>query len=327
MNKRLNELLTEKISKNVPKNMKLIDYLIDILKIGRESAYRRMRSEIPFTFDEITELSLKLNFSVDEIIGKSMEERIFFDLKMDSLSDPGNSFLMLNEEYYKHIESLSSTKQTEVLISINRFNSLLTVEFDMLFKFFYYKWVHQTDRGSVNCTFSEIDLPTGISAIQEKIKNRIKLVNNVTFVLDRDVFLKLVREIQYYYNRKLISEAEIHLLKEELIAFLGNFERIIQKGKNEFGSTYNFYLSLLDIETNSIYAQYNENKISQYWIYAINSILITNKNVCEMQKKWIESLKKYSVLITQSNEILQATFLNKQREYIEDITKELYYYE
>ena len=43
MNKKLNEILVKKIGENIPKSKKTIEYITDVLKIGRESTYRRMR--------------------------------------------------------------------------------------------------------------------------------------------------------------------------------------------------------------------------------------------------------------------------------------------
>jgi hypothetical protein len=326
MDRKINELLTEKILRRLPSNLKPVEYLVDTLDIGRESAYRRMRGEIPFSFSEIAELSLRLDFSVDEIIGKNEKKRISFDLQAGFSPNLEENFLLMFKEYDKIVESFCEAKDVEVLISVNRFKPLFIIEFDALFKFYYYKWMHQAAKTSINCTYSDIVIPDELLYLQKKIKSRINLIDNVTFIIDRNLFYNVAREIQYYYNRKLISEEDVLLIKQEMIAYLKYMEGLIQKGENEAGSTYNFYLSLLDIDSNTIYAKHADSLMSQCWIYAVNPIIITNPRICEMHKKWLESLKKYSVLITQSNEILQAVFLNKQREYVENITNDLLYY-
>jgi hypothetical protein len=56
------DALTTKILDSIPKNIKPIEYLIKILDISKESAYRRLRGEIPFTFEEMSKLSLDLDF-------------------------------------------------------------------------------------------------------------------------------------------------------------------------------------------------------------------------------------------------------------------------
>jgi hypothetical protein len=321
------ELLTTRILDGIPENIKPIEYLMGVLNIGKESAYRRMRGEIPFTFDEIAVLSLKLNFSVDEIIGKNTEERVFFDMQVNSSSKSEESFLAMLQEYLRYEETVCiPSASEEILASINRLSLFFLVRFDSLFKLYYYHWIHQTHNVSLNYSFSDTIIPTQIMEARKEFLKKRKSLNNVSFIVDRDLFQTIVREIQYYYNRKLITEEEALILKGELNSLLISIETLMQKGCSENGCNYNFYLSLLDVETNTNCATYNDNIASLYWLYPVNAIIIVDQEICYMQKKWLESLKKFSVLITLSNEILQAEFIAKQREYLEDITSELYHY-
>ncbi|MDR3338809.1 MAG: hypothetical protein LBT25_01725 [Candidatus Symbiothrix sp.] len=320
------ELIMANISEKISDNIKPVEYLMTVLNIGKESAYRRMRGEIPFTFDEISELSLKLGFSVDEIIGKNMEERVFFDLQVNSSSRADESFLSMLEEYYKYMEIITSSPNVEVMASLNRISLVMFIEFDSLFKLYYYNWIHQTSNVSLNHLFSDTVVPYNIMELRKKFIVQKKNLNNLNLIIDREIFLTTVREIQYYYNRKLITEEDVLVLKEELISLLKKIEIMMQRGTNDYGSTCNYYLSLLDVETNTNCSTSDNNIASLYWLYPVNVIAIYNQEICYMQKKWTESLKKFSVLITLSNEILQAEFIAKQKEFIEDITNELYHY-
>jgi len=116
-------------------------------------------------------------------------------------------------------------------------------------------------------------------------------------------------------------------IKGEFIDFLGNLKDMMQSGVNKLGITRNIYLSLLHVETNTNCACYDENSIaSLYWLYPTKPIVVVNQEICSMQKRWLDSFKKYSILITQSNELLQENFLDKQKTYIDSIKNELFYY-
>jgi hypothetical protein len=323
MSEKQSELLVTKILECIPNNIKPIELLMELLNIGKESAYRRMRGEIPFTFEEITKLALTLDFSVDEIIGKNKDERIFLDLLANSSSSHEESFLAMMKEYYRYIELLAKAHEKELYCTFNRISLAVSMGYDMLFKLYYYHWKHQTYNVSINDLFSDTLIPPEINAIRLQFKHIRPLMNNVNYIIDRGIFLNIVREIQYYYNRKLITDNEITLLKEELSDMLKNIEIIMQTGYNEYGATTNYYLSMLDIETNMNCATYDNNIASLYWLYPINSIVVINQEICNMQKKWIESIKKYSILVTLSNEILQTEFISKQYEYLENMTKEI----
>jgi len=321
-----NDLLSAKILESIPDNIKPIEFLTELLNIGKESAYRRMRSEIPFTFEEITKLSLELDFSVDEIIGKNKEERIFLDLQANSTANHEESFLAMIQEYYKYTELLSNAHDKEIYVVLNRISLSLIIGFESLFKLYYYNWKHQTYNISLNEPFSDTVIPPQINAIRQQFKLIKPNIYNVHYIIDRDIFQNITREIQYYYNRKLITDDEIIVLKEELSLALKNMETIMQTGCNEYGASASYYLSLIDIETNTNVAVFDGNIASLYWMHPVSSICIVNQEICNMQKRWVESIKKYSILVTLSNEILQAEFINKQNEYLNNLTKEINYF-
>ena len=321
-----NELLSAKILESIPENIKPIEFLTELLNIGKESAYRRMRSEIPFTFEEITKLALELDFSVDEIIGKNKEERIFIDLQANSSANHEESFLAMIQEYYKYIELIANAQDKEVFAALNRLSLSFLMGFDNLFKLYYYNWKHQSYNISINDPFSETVIPPEINAVRHQFRIIKPNIYNVHYIIDRDIFQNISREIQYYYNRKLITDEEIYILRDELSQVLKNMENIMQTGCNEYGSAASYYLSLLDIETNTNCATFDGNIASLYWMHPVNSICILNQEICNMQKRWIESIKKYSILVTLSNEILQAEFINKQVQYLNNLTKEIVYF-
>jgi len=326
MREKQNDLLSTKILECIPENIKPIEFLTELLNIGKESAYRRMRSEIPFTFDEITKLALELDFSVDEIIGKNKEERIFLDLQANSNASHEESFLAMMQEYYKYMELLSNAREKEIYVALNRLCLALVIGYDSLFKLFYYNWKHQTYNVSINDTFADTVIPHEINVIRNQFKLTKSNIYNVHFIIDRDIFQNITRQIQYYYNRKLITDEEIVVLKEDLNLVLKNIETIMQTGCDESGGSASYYLSLLDIETNTNCAVFDGNIASLYWMHPVNSICIVNQEICRMQKRWIEAIKKYSILVTLSNEILQAEFINKQTEYLNNLMKEINYF-
>ena len=77
----------------------------------------------------------------------------------------------------------------------------------------------------------------------------------------------------------------------------------------------------VDIEASYLHFESDDFQFSQVRIFSISAIDSYNEGLCNIQKKWIESLKKYSVLISKSGEIQRFEYLNKQREYIDKTTK------
>jgi len=328
MNENLNEILTRKILNYIPKNGKPVNYLMDVLDIGRESTYRRIRNNIPFTFDEIARLSVKLDFSIDEIVKNNVICNDFSTdfQQMSSEDDLVEYYYTSHLDFYNILNSMTEAKEVEILFSLNRLYSFFVVDFDVLFKFYYFIWLYRCCNGSFNSSFSEIQLPSDIVSIQQKIKSKKSLVKNVTFILDQDIIVKLIRDLQYYYNRKLISAEELNTIKNDIIIFLDYFEEYIQIGRSDAGFTNKLYLSLLNVDMNSIYGTFDGNIISQYLTYANTLAQIRNNDMIAIHKQWFHSLQRSSILISQSNEIAQASFLDQQRKNIKKITNDLFLY-
>ncbi|MDR2627857.1 MAG: hypothetical protein LBC40_07475 [Dysgonamonadaceae bacterium] len=320
MNREQNKTLAEKVLNNIPQEVKPVNYLMDTLEIGKESAYRRIRGEIPFTFDEITKLSLALGFSMDEMVGQDQSDRVFFELQTRLDQGPDEAFWTMLKEYYNKImKKISKARDMEAIVSLNRLSLIMYIKYNLLFKFAYYRWIHQLSDETLNLRFAEMQVPREIVSVQQDFKSKLRYVRNCYYILDRNLFLPIVREIQYYYHRKLITSEEVWQLQEELRALLHSLEELMQKGVDGFGNIVYLHLSSLGIESNTAYIMCDGKCTSQYWIYHVNAVILSNWEVCSIHKKWLEALKKHSELITRSNEMLQAEFLETQKNYIESI--------
>jgi len=324
----LDEILTKTILNYIPKNVKPFKFLMDTLDIGRESTYRRIRGNIPFTFEEVVKLSSRLNFSIDEIIDKKIktgEESA--DSQQKVQFSAGQYFYICHLNYYKMLRSLIDAKKVEISISLNRLFSFFVVNFDILFKFYYYVWLHRFNDNLFDSRFSEIQLPAQIVSLQQRTKEILPSIKNITFIFDRYILQKLIKDLQYYYIRKLISDEELQEIKKGMIDFINYIEQYIQVGEvGEASSANHFYLSLLHVDINSIFGTIDGKIVSKFWMQADASQNTKQNNLITSHNNWIHSLKRSSVLISQSNEIDQASFLNEQRKNIDMITNDLFLY-
>lgn len=318
---RLNEIIVNTVLKNIPKNIKPVTYLMELLGLSKESAYRRIRKDIPFSTDELTKLALTLNFSLDEIVEGNKRERIFLDLGPKNLCNSVNFFSTVFQESY--ISNLSKAKNLSVYMAVNCIYPLFTIFFANLFKFHYFKWLVETQDNLSRICFSDLILPPELCIIQQKITEEIKAIKNITVILSPNISLSVIKDIQYFYQRKLINKEDMEILKKDLLRMSDSAENIARTGRFEDGnSQIDIYISVPYINSNTIYLDYDDASEVHYWIYLNNPMVIKNSEVCDIQKKWFLSLKKSSTLISQSNEILQSDFFDTQRKLINELVVE-----
>ncbi|MDR3220238.1 MAG: hypothetical protein LBU22_14910 [Dysgonamonadaceae bacterium] len=313
------KIIVEKLLEKIPPHIKPINYLMEVLDISKESMYRRLRGDISFTLEEMTKLSVELKFSLDELVRTGKEGHTFFNLSSMSFENPSDAFHTMLHMHYQCLENIINGENPESFITVNNIQPIFTVHFDQLFRFLYYRWMHQSQEASLKYHYSDIEVPKETAFLQQQLKGISRKIKNATFIFNANIFENLMQEIHYYYKRKLIDEETLQMLKKEMLDFVNLGEETARTGSLDPGTKINFYLSHFNIETNSYYHTYNNKSDSCFFLCSIEPVITSDSRICVKHRKKLSSLKKYSSLISQSNEILQARYFNQQRAYIENI--------
>lgn len=323
--KDINTRLIETIRKYMSNNENIISRLEGILHIGQQSIYRRLRGEIPFTFEEVMKIALNLSFSLDEIIGKHHHKGTFLDME-SFLKEELDIIDLYNDFTTKMVDKMrevANGSDTLLVSSRNKIPLSLLLRYESLTRFRYLKVRHLQDPQSSNLQFSKVTLDINNKALMKQYINNYRRINNIELIIDDNTLLSMIKEITYFYKRRLITESELLVLQSELFELINFIEKQMAEGKNDIGTRITCYLSTFNIETNYSYLQYNDQKIVKFWAYAEIPMTITDPRICDMQKEWLDSLKKYSTLITGSNEIQRVRYLDRQKEYIDNIGKDI----
>jgi len=308
-----NKKLVTDVLSYIPENVKPVVFLVTTLNISRESAYRRMRGDIPFTVQEIVLLSIKLEFSLDQLFEQEKQNHAFLDLSRMGKSS-NDFFLLMLKKDAELFEKISQAENMNALMALNSFPPAFLVNYPHLFKFTYYKWLYQDIDISRNASYSDVVLPEEAILFRKKVKENMNQKMNFTLILDTDIFLCIIKEIQYFYHRKLLNKEELLLLKEDILHLINQYDEFSQTG-NYGQAKIQLYLSSLCVNSNTAYFKYDDKAEPLFWIFTVNPVIIQNSGFISMQTKWLNTLKRQSALITQSNEIMQAEFFSRQRDY------------
>ena len=316
-----NSIIIEKITENIPYNLKIVNYLMDILGLGREAAYRRIRGQIPFTLDEVIKLSVDLNFSVDEIIKENHKN-------INTTNNADSSVEEIIKEMYLYFNQLAmnhvNADNNEIIIAQNRIFILALFKYKELLRFVYYKWMHQRREVSMDYKFSEVVIPETITSVAEEYLKISASLENVSVIIDSQMYMNMIKEIQYYYKRKLITEEEIEILKISLLEHLKKEEEILRTNYSSSGRKYDCYLCDFLVAPLCLYSMYDGIEESDFWIYPPQYIKINDPQISASLKEWLNSLKRYSTLITGANENVLSEFNSKQIDYITNMDKIMY---
>ena len=231
----LNTGLVNAVREKLPSKDNLANALMDILYIGKEAIYRRLRGEVPFTLAEAAVISRKLGISLDRMIGVSFQDNAVFDMNIVDSSQPFETYYSILEKQVELFQKVKEEEYSEIGTSSNIIPLTLSLNYNMLSKFRLFKWMYQND--NIKCKhFEEMEIPQKIVDKQKEYANAINHIHSVDYIWDNMIFSHLINDIQYFCGIHLISDEDKNLLKEELFRVADDLEELATRGKSQMGN-------------------------------------------------------------------------------------------
>lgn len=309
----LNEQVVSMIKSSIPLGSNMINELMELLPIGREAVYRRLRGEVPFTFEEIAKVSLKMGFSLDAIIGVKNHERAVFDLNLLDMSDLDADYCRRVNDYVEFFRKIRSQKNVRARFAFSTLPYAFYLPFINLARFRIYRWFYQVNRSQFSMPFSEMTMSEETLAAQRAFISESRSIQRAVFILDREIFNAAIKDINYFFKLYLITFEELELLKKDLHDLIDELETLAISGTYKTGTRVALYLANVDLETSHSHIESDTTGFSHLRVLAINGLDSQNPKISNIQKEWIDSLKRCSTLITQSGEVDRFAFFRKQR--------------
>ena len=314
----LNTTLIEAVREKLPSEARLAKTLMDILYIGKEAVYRRLRGEVPFTLSEASLISQKIGISLDNIVGVSFSNKAVFDINVVQHDNPFDTYYSIIDRYVKVFHILKENPTSEMGTSSNIIPQTLYFKHDILSKFRLFKWMYQNE--SIQCkSFETLEIPQKLIDKQKEFVGLTQHIRSIDYILDSMVFRHMVNDIQYFADVHLISDSDKKKIKEDLLQLTYELEELASKGKSEFDNDIRIYVSNINFEATYSYVETVSWQVSMLRVYAINSITTQDHDMFCSLKEWILSLKKFSTMISKSGELQRILFFKKQREIIETL--------
>ena len=311
----LNTGLVNAVREKLPSKDNLANALMDILYIGKEAIYRRLRGEVPFTLTEAAVISRKLGISLDKMIAAILLYNAVFDMNIVSSEKPFEAYYSILEKQVDLFRSVKEDETSEIGTSSNIIPQTLSLKYNMLSKFRLFKWMYQNE--NIKCKhFEEMEIPQKMVEKQKEYSDLVSHIHSVDYIWDNMIFSHLVNDIQYFCSIHLITDEDKDLLKEELFLLIDEMEELSARGKSKAGNDVKIYISNINFEATYSYLDTSSTQLSLIRIYSINSITTQDQEMFRGLKEWIQSLKKFSTLISESGEMQRIQFFKQQREII-----------
>lgn len=180
--------------------------------------------------------------------------------------------------------------------------------------------MHQRDGIALDCAMADMEVPAKIHDLHLKwreVMNSQKMFS--TYIFDNNLFLTTCRDIDFFYKNSLLTKSEVEALQKDLLSLVDDFESMTATGVVPSGAPIHFYLLPFDLGGNCMNFEFDNNLACFIHIHSIDHVLSYDPNICELNRNWIDMIKRYSVFVSQSGEMLRLAYFKKQRFYINSI--------
>ena len=313
------DALIAEMRKRNPKNSKLVDYLADILYIEKETIYRRLRKEVPFTFQEISTISKKMGISLDNIIGVDTQKNRPFQLKLTEYTNAREIDFKMMEEHLEMFRETKTKNCSEMGCVSNSIPQCLFSGFKYLTQYYLFKWHYHYNNTQAK-SFQEIAVSKRISELFYMNFIESKNIRQTHYVLDNRIFRSLANDIQYFHSIRLLTDEDVRIIKEDLLRLLDYIENLAVAGQfEETGNKVNFYISDINIATNYTCLELEDAKISILNAFTLTYATSLDEKAFTVMRNWLRSIIRVSTLITTTNEKQRILYFEEQKQIIQGI--------
>lgn len=308
--------LIQAMKELLPSDSNLANTLMDILYLGKEATYRRLRGEVPFTLNEAVAISRKMEISLDHLIGTHFDQNALFNLYLLNEKRSVETYTGILAHYMDLFERLVEEPESEFSISSNSIPQTLYLKYDMLSKFCLFKWMYQHEKINVCRRFEALELPYSLLKMQKELVAVSQLFQRTHYIWDLEIIPRLVKDILYFREIRLISKESVQMLQKELFLLIDELEEMTAQGKFKTDKEVQIYISNINFEATYSYVETTHYNLGMICIFSINSLTGRDDAFFQSLKKWIQSLKRYSTLISESSDFQRIRFVENQREII-----------
>jgi len=311
----------QKIIRNVlsSENNNVTNALMDILPLGREAIYRRLRGEVPFSLYEASLIAKKLNLSLDVITGMDIETDAFFKLESQKFYEMKDSDFIRIRELIDLLKFSAKESKSEQVFVCNTFSEFPSHMFYSFVQYTSFRWTY-LNYGLVGIKpFHEMGFSDMMYTTSQDLVEAVTNIKDTSYIWDSSIFSSMVEEIKYFSSVNLINEESVKILKKDLFKLLDILEKIAENEEFETGNKVHIYIANINIDTKYYCLETEDIRFSMIGAFALDYVISKDKKAFEKTKNIIQYLKRVSTLISGCGEIERRDFFMKQREIVDTL--------
>jgi hypothetical protein len=314
----LHQELIRIIDEKTPPGMNVVDFFTELIPMSKSAAYKRLRGEIPLTLKEAASIAGQLNISLDNLIKFKQEDVYAVSIVRMKNGDLASAYCKTENQIVEALRFLQTNSDACIYASTQSLPELYIFNYPTISKFRFFKYTYQCRQETLPPKMSDIVIPENVRSMEIAHAEELQKIP-IYFIWAKELFIPYIVDVLYFFEIGLLSIQEVRLLTEETYALLDELERDTMHGKMKSGVPLQVYLSNTYFDSNYIYIEGGGYKACSTNVFGMNYYSSTEPELCVTTKEWIESLMKYSVLISNCGAVERTEFFRQQRKLIEKL--------
>ena len=319
--KRLFEILKTKI----PGSLKLADILEELLKLGSDAVYRRIRGETELTFSELHKICTEFKLSMDDVLNNSYNQgAVFHHVPADINSRETHT------EYFKwllnDLTNLKSEVDKELLFVARDIPVYFIAKYPDLALFKIYVWKDIMKQTAVSYEkFAKNIRKSNIETVFDKIYNAQMFIP-AKEIWDNHTIDITLRLIKYYHETEAFeNKNSAPLLLEQVAYLVDTVRQYAEDGykESETKTPYSLYISSIDLDNTFMLTRAGNKLACTLRLNSINSITTDNEFMCERQKQLFEFLLHKSVAVSGTSDKERLRFFRAAMKKIDAVREKI----
>ena len=303
----------------IPQKAILANTITDLLSIDKDAVYRRLRGDVDFSFVEMAVIARKLGISLDNIAGIDTEQCSAVRLALPKHLDPSEVDYAMFDDYIMAMKLIKDEPDTKIMECGNLFPHYLYYDYEYITRLLTFRWSQSSYFGK-KLPFHEVTIPERMRTLQKQACYYARHIKTTIYIWDEKIFEHFVSFIKFYAHIRLINEEDIYLIKNELITFVDDLEKLTFTGKHpETGNTVLIYVGEMNAYSNYGYIESKNMRISQFRAFLLNAFTSFESLLFDEISAWLNAALKLTTLISVSGEKIRADFFASQRKLIDTL--------
>jgi transcriptional regulator with XRE-family HTH domain len=327
-NNKIQLLFFQHIKSVLPAHMSFVDEVAEVLNISNDSAYRRIRGEKSISIDEMQQLAIHFNISIDQLLHLKSGSFIF----SGELAGPGEYvFEKWLENIYNQLSLINSFNQKHLYYLAKDLPLMAQfIEPDLLaFKSFLWRRSILQYDNMRGMKFSFSDTKPEHLEMGKKIDGIYRQIPT-TEIWNLESINSTIRQIEFYKEAKMFdSDDDVIKLYGAIVRIINHLEMQAESGlKFAIGSSpagsgaaYNLLWNDLVLGDNTVMFEMDDRRITILNHSVINFIYTTDVRFNNYIFGMMQNLARRSTQLSRVGEKDRYRFFNRLRDKVKQVAR------